>query len=549
MSSKATKAIGFVTAAIASMSAAIFGIKNATDKFAEFDDQVADVMKTTGLLKQDVIDINENLKSFDTRSSQEELLALGRVAGKLGIDTREEVEGFIRSADQIGVALSEDLGGDVEQALNDVGKLVDIFNVSEEFGIEQGLLKTGSAINELGAASTANEGYLVDFTKRLGGVAPAAGISMANVLGLGATLDQFGQSVDVSGTAMSQLITNMFSDTAAYARVAGVEVNEFSNLLKTDANEALIKLMEGVKGNDEGMQELVMRLQDLGIDGARATAVVGVLANNTETLRTQQALANDAFEKGTSLTEEFAIKNNTAAAELDKAKKQVHNLWVELGERLFPVITAGNNLFSIFLSSIITIFDFIRENWKLITVLATAVATYNGALLLSTAYTKAYLIQAKLKVFWDKAQRGALLLAAAAQALFTGNLTRATAAMRLFNAVSKVNPWVALASVIIAAGTAIYLYTGRLTAAQKAQKALLDVQDQAQKSIAAERVELNRLLTVARDKTKSDEDRQSAISELNKLSPEYLGNLTLEKINTEEATKATDAYIASLLKK
>src|SRR5690606_22587608 len=115
-----------------------------------------------------------------------------------------------------------------------------------------------------------------------------------------------GQSVEVSGTAMSQLITNMFDDTAAYARVAGVEVGEFSDLLKTDANEALITLLEGVKGNDAGMEQLVARLKELGIDGARATSVVGVLANNTETLRYQQALANKAFAEGTSLSEEFA---------------------------------------------------------------------------------------------------------------------------------------------------------------------------------------------------------------------------------------------------
>src|SRR5690606_18723795 len=100
----------------------------------------------------------------------------------------------------------------------------------------------------------ANEGYLVDFTKRLGGVAPSAGISMANILGFGATLDQLGQSVEVSGTAMSQIITNMFSDTATYARVAGMEVGEFSDLLKKDANEALLTLLGSLRGNDEGMQ-------------------------------------------------------------------------------------------------------------------------------------------------------------------------------------------------------------------------------------------------------------------------------------------------------
>ncbi len=36
------------------------------------------------------------------------------------------------------------------------------------------------------------------------------------------------------------------------------------------------------------------------------------------------------------------------------------------------------------------------------------------------------------------------------------------------------------------------------------------------------------------------------IEELNKISPEYLGNLTLETINTKEATEAMNAYTASL---
>ena len=75
------------------------------------------------------------------------------------------------------------------------------------------MIRVGSTVNELGAASTANEGYIVDFTKRLAGVAPQANISIQNVMGYGATLDQFGQQCETSGTAMSQAITGMFKKT------------------------------------------------------------------------------------------------------------------------------------------------------------------------------------------------------------------------------------------------------------------------------------------------------------------------------------------------
>ncbi len=521
MSSQATRYIGAIAASVTSVIAAFSGVRKATDMFAAFDDQVADVMKTTGLLKEEVLEIDQNLRNFDTRTSQEELLKLGRVAGKLGIDTREEVEGFIRAADQIGVALSEDLGGDIEQAINDIGKLVDIFNVTDQFGIEEAMLKTGSVINKIGAASSANEGYLVDFTKRLGGVGPAAGISISNIVGLGATLDQFGQSVEVSGTAMSQLIVNMFDDTAKFARIAGQDVNYFTRLLETDANEALITLLEGVKGNESSMTELVSRLKELGINGARATQVVSVLSNNTDTLRIQQLLANDAFEKGTSLSDEFAIKNETAAAQLEKAKKQVNLLWIELGEKLFPVITAGNDLLAMMLRLVLRLIDFFQEHRRIIITLTATIVAYNLALFAS-----------------NNAMR-----------LWSVLVARGSAVMRIFNTVTKANPFVLIATLAVAAGTAIYQYTQRLTSAEKAQRKLNDVRMSGIESVAKEKVEMEQLLNVARDKNRSDEERIEAISRLKDMAPGYLDNLSLETINTDEATEATERYIETLIKK
>lgn len=71
----------------------------------------------------------------------------------------------------------------------------------------------------------------------------------------------------------------------------------------------------------------------------------------------------------------------------------------------------------------------------------------------------------------------------------------------------------------------------------------------ASQQVAAERAQLNLLVITARDETKSKEERTAAVKELNRLSPEYLGNLTLETINTEAARKALSAYNDELLRR
>jgi len=239
------KYFGIVTAALASFTGVALTVKKTISDYAEFDDKLADVMKTTGLTKDRVTALSDELKKIDTRTPQIELLDLARVAGKLGISAENDILGFVRASDKIRVALSEDLGGDVEESINQIGKLVDIFKLQPVFGIEDSIIKVGSAINSLGAAGTANEAYMVEFAKRVAGIAPSAGISIEKVLGMAATLDELGQTSEVSGTVFNQVIGGMFKDTATYAGIAGISVKDFSTLLDTDANEAFIRVLEG----------------------------------------------------------------------------------------------------------------------------------------------------------------------------------------------------------------------------------------------------------------------------------------------------------------
>lgn len=302
---------------------------------AKLSDSLADVSKNTNLTAEEVRQLNAALHNWDSRTTQSDLLALTVAAGKLGIRGKDSIESFVKSADKLQVALGGDLGGDAEETAKKVGKLVDVFKMKDTYELADAMERTGSVINELGSNSSASESYIVDFTTRLAGIAPNAKIAYTEVAGLAATLDSLGQTEEMAATAAGTLIMDMFNNTAEYANTAGMSVKDFSRLLNEDANSAMIAVLENIKGNNDGMAEMALRMQDLGIDGARATSVIGVLANNTETLRQQQTLANTAFEQNISLQAEFDKKNNNFAATLDKIGKRMASAFVS------PAIVQG----------------------------------------------------------------------------------------------------------------------------------------------------------------------------------------------------------------
>jgi hypothetical protein len=308
-----------------SVGAAVEGIKALIVQNAALSDSLADVQKTTGLTQASARHLNEDLKKIDTRTAQDELLGLAKVAGKLGISAENDVFAFVKAADQINVALGEDLGG-AEEAINSLGKLTDIFKIKDQYGLEQSLLKTGSAINELGAAGTANEGYLVSFAGRMAGIAPAANISLQNVLGLAAVMDELQQPVEASATAIGQFVVGLGKDIPRFAAIARMSIKDFSTLLNTDGNAALIRVLSNVQSTGKGVEGLAANMGMVGEDGARAVTALGALSNNLDLLKKRQELSNQEFEKGTSLTSEFNVKNNNLAATLDKIGKWFSNM-------------------------------------------------------------------------------------------------------------------------------------------------------------------------------------------------------------------------------
>lgn len=534
-----------VVSGLASLTGIFLSIKGAVSKFVEFEDILSDTQKTTGLTKQEVQELNETLKQIDTRTAQEELQGLARIGGKLGIEGKENLEGFVRAADQINVALKEDLGGDTEEAIRQVGKLVDIFKVKDDFGIEQGLLKVGSVINELGAASTANEGFIVEFSKRVAGVAPSAGISVDAVMGLAATLDQFGQQAEASSTVYSQMMAKMFKNTAAYANIAGMSLTEFSDMMNRDANEAFIRVLEGLKGNNEGMEALVKNLGDMQLNGVRATTILGTLANHTTTLREQQKLANEAFLEGTSLTNEFNIKNNNAVALAEKQKKVRNDLIRDLGQKLQPIMVKSNNTMNTGLQILNTLVGFLVKYGSTLVTVSVLIATYVAGTKLQVLWTTRLkdaldkkIVRQKLDTILMAAQTAAIHLLTAAKALLTGNIKAATIAFKAFSTAVKMNPLGLLLTAIVAVGVGIYKLCTYMSDSEKAMQRMKAVTAEFEKEAALEEMTLQRLFgTLRKSKEGTEEWEKARKVIMDKYAP-YLSNLGIEIKTLADAEKA-----------
>jgi TP901 family phage tail tape measure protein len=280
---------------------------------AQLSDAYADIRKVTGLTMDGVKDLDEELAGLNTRTSQDELRNLAAEAGKLGKSGIKDIKQFVMEADQLKVALGEDLG---EDAITDVGRLSEIFHTS--------ILEMGSAINEIGAQSAATEGYQVDFLNRMAGTGPTAQLAAADLLGYSATLENMGQTAEVSGTAMSKFFVDFVKDGEKFGSIAGMQKGAITEMLNSKGtNAAFLAFLENMKKSKTNTQAFMQALDEMGIDGSRSIGVFLALANSTEEVAKQQAIANQAITEGTSLTNEFNIKNETFAAKLEKGWKAI----------------------------------------------------------------------------------------------------------------------------------------------------------------------------------------------------------------------------------
>lgn len=542
--------------AIAATTGVVIGMQKMIDYNGKLSDAQADVQKTTGLTKIEVDELTKSFGLLNTRTSRIDLLKIAEEGGRIGI-AKNEIQQFVAVMNKANVALGDSFTGGVEEVASKLGKLKLLFKETKDIGVEQAYESIGSAINELGANGVATESNIAEFATRLGSLPDALKPSISEALALGAAFEESGVEAEISARSYSIFLGEASTRLADFGKIMGISAAEVENLINTNPTEFFLQFAQKLEETSKGGVDTAITLGKLGLSADGVKKIVGAAGNNVDRFREMLDLSNKSMVDATSLTNEYNIKNNNLAANIEKIQKKMTALFSS--EFIMNGLGTFVNWFAKFIGvtedsdgSVTNFKNKLIAFIKTVLIVTTGIISYKAALQLATFWTNratvgtaSYNLIQKATAITTGLLRGITLLSAAAYNLVTGNITRARAAMQLFNLTAKLNPIGLLVGLVAAATVAYIAFSESAKKAATKQSLLNDAKNKASIDMVSQRENLKLLLEIANNENLSLERRQKAVDKLNELVPDYNKNLTIQTANTLEATKVLDNFIAA----
>ena len=509
-------------------------VTGAIKKNLDYSASLTDIRKVSGLTMEDVNKLSTELAKIDTRTSVEGLAQLAYQGAKLGMG-KYGVDGmkqFVAAADQINVAIGEEMG---EQALPALSKLVETMGLIPKMGIEKAMLATGSAMFKLSSTSTATSSNIVEFAKRLTGVSRTAGITTDQLLALGSASDSLFLMPEVSATAMSKFIVALQKNHNLIEKDLGIQPGTISNLYAAGhAMDAIVMVLE--KMRDKGnMNALGSIFKDLGSDGQRLVTAMVTMSKNVDVLKDHLYESQEAFEEASAVTSEYEMQQQSAIGILERA----NNLWekafvnpdgVDMVKNMAQAWYDMSELMTqspIFKGTLSAALSLVIASVKTLVVLLPALINYLVAL--GVWKTVTFLVT------------------------MTKSIWAAVTAQNALNAACKVNPYVALASVIM---TAIGVIAGFANQANEAAKAQAEAAKKASawkdklKDAEQQTDNMTRKLhsyKVALEQVNlSQKDRNTQIARFNRDFRQYISKLGIEIKSVSDLRKHYSALATEI---
>lgn len=491
-------------------------VTGAIKKNLEYSGSLTDIRKVSGLTMEQVNQLSTELSKIDTRTSVEGLARLAFEGSKLGM-SKYGVEGmasFVRAADKINVAIGEEMG---KEALPALSKMVEVMGLIPKMGIEKAMLATGSAMFKLSTTSTSTSNDIVEFAKRLTGVARTAGITTDQLLALGSASSSMMLMPEVASTAFGKFIVALQKNHNLIAKELGIPDETIKNLYATGhAMDAMVLVFEKMKqkGNMNALGEI---FKPLGSEGQRLVTAMVTMAKNVDILKDHLYESEEAFREATAVGKEYSMQQQSAIGILDRA----NNLW----EKAFVNPEGVDSVKSM------------AQAWYDMSLMMTQSPIFQGSL---NAALSLVIISVKILARFLPAIINYLMALGVWKTItFFVDLSRAiwgaVTAQNALNTACKVNPYVALASAVL---TVVGIISSFVNQANEAAKAAEDAKRQANAwkdtlgQAAVETAELNKKLSnykrMLNESNLSQKDRQGLISRFNKDFRSYITNLGIE---------------------
>ena len=329
-------------------------VKVATD----FEDKMADISKTTGIKDLGLKKLGADILKLaqDTRTSIPDIQEISRIGGQLGV-AETGILSFTKSANKFNVALGEDYSGGVEEAVLSVGKINSLFKDTRKLSIDDHITRIGSSFNSLSSSGKATSSNINDFVLRVGTLPDVLKGSATATAGLGAFLEEVGINSERGASGFSTLLLKAGKELPKFAAQMNMTTESARDLLSQDPIKFAQKFSRSL--SKLSPDKLALKLKDLGVGGQESIKVVGALGTETDRLAVLMKLSTNEFKKGTSILDEYNIKNETTAANLAKSKNNFEALGITIGTKLAPVI---NKLIGYFIPLVQGMSSFIERN-------------------------------------------------------------------------------------------------------------------------------------------------------------------------------------------
>ena len=308
-------------------------LKGALNNLIEFDDALIEVRKTTGLGVVETEKLGKALTELSTMTStpRVDLSQIAADLGRAGISDPNSILALTEGVDKlvISTTLKAD---DVIPIMTKIGNIYyDSWgSFAEDFE------KIGSMLNELGQANPITENEIMRAIGKFGPTANIAGASIQEMFGLSASAVSFTNSPERAGTQLTAMFNHMARNQDKWAAATGKTLEETRKLMDAGIVDYLLDHADGIMAIESQTQRLNVATELWGAVGAKTGLA---LASNTALVRRNIELANEEFDKGTSLQLEFERAMDGVKNQVGLLKNNFTYLTSTIGSSVLPIMT------------------------------------------------------------------------------------------------------------------------------------------------------------------------------------------------------------------
>jgi TP901 family phage tail tape measure protein len=322
--------LGIAGVAVAAGAAIGLFASSAVKAFTAFEDSMANVRKTTGMTKEEISALGNEIDTMALRLpvAHDELAKIAAVAGQLGIQGSENILGFTETIAKMSTAFDMS----AEDVATAMAKLANIYDIPlEQIG------NMGSAINVLGNTTAASESQLMAFAMSLGPTGQQLGFTYEQTMALGASMIEMGVNSSDAGTRLNRAFSKIGQNINELSKFMGVSSDEFKKSFQDMPMETFVSVLDKLSEVEGSLQANTIATELFGEVGAKS---IKSLIGNLEGISVNLKNAETGFTENTSLAEEFAAKTDTLKAKFALVSNAAESFKINVGQALAPLAGA-----------------------------------------------------------------------------------------------------------------------------------------------------------------------------------------------------------------